>query len=165
MPPYFLVPNPTLLRITELAEAERLVLRAARNLEDPLSCPGFVALEFHAACNGGPDGWAAFEALHGLLQLLAARGRRPLRLNPVDAPMASPQERCLLALVGACQAENPAHVEALLRWLLPPVARAAAADHARRLAAALKRSGLFLHPRRMARPRGAGASPPLALPN
>ena len=162
MPALSLVPNPPILRIAELAYAEQLLVWAARKLELGIGCPGAIAAEFERAWNGREGAWEAFEALHGLVQLLVRSGRRRFHLHPPGYPALTHDERALLALVAACQGGHDAHAGALLRWLFPVGARAAAGAYAYRLAQALSRGGRHCHPRRAPRPPQGAGHPPLA---
>jgi hypothetical protein len=142
-----------MLRISDLAYGEQLVLWAARRwLADRSGWPR-VAEEFALAL-GCIRARAALGALERILEALHGHARRTVYLHRLDCCLVSGDEHALLSALAALQAGSPARARAFLEWLLPPPVAADVAGPASCLAETLARAG-FLIP---ARPR-TGTTP------
>lgn len=97
---------------------------------------------------------AGFAALRGAL---AMHARRRLSLNGCACGAVSADERAVLTLVAAAQADAQAHADALAAWLCRPAGQPPLIEAARAYAAALARRGLLLPLRRPPRPPGRAA--------
>lgn len=142
-----------MLRISDLAYGEQLVLWAARRwLADRSGWPR-VAEEFALAL-GCIRARAALGALEEILEALHGGASRTVYLHRLDCCRVSGDEHALLSALAALQAGTPGRARAFLEWLLPPPAAADVAGAALRLAETLARAGLLIP----ARPR-TGTTP------
>ncbi|MBN4016536.1 hypothetical protein JYT88_01790 [Rhodospirillaceae bacterium AH-315-P19] len=117
---------------------------------------------FCLAC-GEVAGETACHGLDGFLNLLRGSARRPLWLPVPTAARVTTQERVVLDLVAAIQADHGAWAAALLVWLFPATHVEAVLVHVRLLASALGVAGVRLPLRAPARPQApiAGKAPRL----
>ena len=112
--------------------------RAAAGL---ITCP-VIAREFQDAC--GEDGAEVFLTFLTFLKALGFASRRQLTTGAPGSLAVTPDERQVLALIAAAQAETPALFEAHLRWLSRPKQRHVLRIAAGALATALEVNGLRL---------------------
>ncbi|MBS0220773.1 MAG: hypothetical protein JSR91_08525 [Proteobacteria bacterium] len=118
-----------------------LVWSWRRIVEGRIRCP-VMAHEFADAC--GQDGPRAFLALCTFLRALGAASRRQLTLcasNPFDI---TADERQILTLLAAAQADDHVLFQAHLRWLARPQQRQELQVTAQALAALFKANNLPL---------------------
>jgi hypothetical protein len=83
-------------------------------------CP-VMEKEFCDAC--GQNAREVFLALCAFLSALTSASRRPLALSAPDPFSVTPDERQILTLIAAAQAENDVLVQAHLRWIAQPTRR------------------------------------------
>lgn len=132
-----------MLRISDLAYGEQLVLWAARRwLADRSGWPR-VAEEFALAL-GCTRARAALGALEQILEALHGGARRTVYLHRLDCCRVSGDEHALLSALAALQAGSSARARAFLEWLLPPPLAADVVAPASHLAEALARAGLLI---------------------
>jgi hypothetical protein len=148
--------------LLELTTAEQFALwslrhRRARPWDGRIVAEGFFRA--FGLC-GVEEALAAFAAL---CETVGRHGRRRLSLNGCACRSVAADERALLTLLAAAQAEEAAHVRALAAWLCRPEGQPALAEAARRFAVALAARDLWLplrlepeRPRRKTRGRIAG---------
>ena len=134
------------LEAAELGQGGQLLVATWRRLavgDD--ACP-LIAREFTRAC--GEDGAEVLATLSCFLRALAYAGRRRLRVGRPGLAGLTGDERQLLALIAAAQADDDGLVELHLHWLARAELRLAVAITARALARALKLHDLLLPPLR-----------------
>jgi hypothetical protein len=128
------------------------------------SCP-LIAREFSDAC--GDDAAEVYVAFCAFLRALASASRRRLSIAPPGSFALTGDERQILTLLAAAQADHTAHFEAHLRWLAHSRARQELAGAARLLAASLLANRLQLVLPAAAGPahraEGAGRRPALRV--
>lgn len=148
--------------ILELTTAEQFALWSLRHRR---ACPWdaqTIAEGFFRAFGicGVEEALAGFSALG---EALGRHGRRRLSLNGCTCRAIAADERALLTLLAAAQADDRPHVDALAGWLCRPAGQPALVEAAGRYASALAARGLQLplrveapRPRRRTRSRAAG---------
>ncbi len=104
-------------------------------------CP-VLAKEFADAC--GEDANEVLLTFSTFLKAWAFASRRQLVIGAPDAFTVSPDERRALSLLAAAQAEEPAMLEAHLRWIASPDKRSTLAIAAGALATALSANDIRL---------------------
>lgn len=100
--------------------AEHLLVWSWRRLATGRCCPLMVD-EFTAAC--GEDGPEVFVTFCIFLKALAVASRKQFAIGAPGCLAITADERQVLTLLAAAQAESPALLEAHLRWIAAPEKR------------------------------------------
>lgn len=101
--------------------AEHLLIWCWRRIaRGHTGCP-LVMDELAGAC--GEDGPEVFVTLCTFLKALALASRRQLTMGTSGSPIITADERQILTLLAAAQADTPALLEAHLRWISFPEKR------------------------------------------
>ena len=145
-------PDPSRLYLSELNHPERALLLAIRALLDPADCRGWVMWDFGRLFRGAENSALAFAALRGFVRVLAGSARAAPRVHDFENHALAADERAVLMLVAAIQAQHSDHTQAILRWLLPAAAQAAALIYAAALAGLMAENGARLDFHRNTRP-------------
>ena len=128
--------------LTGLTDAQCLVVRTFRKiLLGNRNCPA-LARDFARAYGG--DAVEVYMTFCTLLAALAYAGRRPLSAGHPGCDWLTGDERQLLTLIAAAQAEDRDLFEANLRWLARADLRASLAMTANAFANALRAHGQIL---------------------
>lgn len=145
-------------RLKELTSAQCLIVRTFRKiLLGNKHCPA-LARDFVLAY--GPDAVEVYMTFCTLLAALAYAGRRPLNAGHPGCDWLTGDERQLLNLIAAAQAEDGELFEAHRRWLVRIELRALLAMTANAFANALRAHGQILPVMKVAPASDDEAQPP-----
>jgi hypothetical protein len=126
--------------IAEFGYGEHLLVFAWRRMDAQGTDAAVMPEEFAQAC--GEDAGEVFNTFCSFLKALAFAGRRGLTLGAPGCLSITADEKMVLTLIAAAQAEMPALLEAHLRWLAEPEKRHVLELATSALAAALEANGL-----------------------
>jgi len=108
--------------LSELAEAEAVVLRALRRwiVGSCSKDPRLWSLAWNdlAVAFGTEPGRDALTALIGMLREICSYARRPIEYHQPCCPCVCADEVCILALLGACQRAEMQAARGLAEWLV-----------------------------------------------
>ncbi|MDJ0942411.1 MAG: hypothetical protein QNJ30_03050 [Kiloniellales bacterium] len=146
-----------LRELSELAEAEAVVLRALRRWIVGASSkdPRLWSLAWNdlAVAFGSEAGRDLLTALIGMVREICGYARRPIEYHQPCCPCVCADEVCILALLGACQRAETQIARSLAEWLVLSEGAPGLLEAARRLAAVLAAQGCRLPDRSVSAPQ------------
>lgn len=132
--------------VGDLGPAEELIVWAVRSLVEDRRNGPMVRTELRRAC-GLIGGEAAALALGRMLDRIGASARRDLFVHQPHCACIGEDETMLLALVGRCQARDPARAMVIARRIVPESQAPGLIDEAGMLGDVLAARGLDVIPR------------------
>ncbi len=134
--------------LSELAEAEAVVLRALRRwiVGSSSKDPRLWSLAWNdlAVAFGAEPGREILTALIGMVREICGYARRPIEYHLPCCPCVCADEVCILALLSACQRAETRAAHGLAEWLVLREGTPDLLESARRLATVLASQGCRL---------------------
>ncbi len=134
--------------LSELAEAEAVVLRALRRwiVGSSSKDPRLWSLAWNdlAVAFGTEPGREILTALIGMVREICGYARRPIEYHQPCCPCVCADEVCILALLGACQRAETQAARGLAEWLVRREGAPGLLESATRLVTVLASQGCRL---------------------